>query len=81
MNRTRSIRYMQFMAASLLALFVLYLAMRKHVHALEHTSVLLSLTIVFPLYLAVVYQMTIGRIKRSWKEMEQHDFGRNHRTL
>ncbi|MGZ0085703.1 hypothetical protein ACWNXI_09035 [Caldibacillus thermoamylovorans] len=67
MHRIRNSRYMQFIAAPLFALSVLYLAVRKHGYALEHTSVLLSLTIVFPLYLAVVYRMTIGRIKRSWK--------------
>jgi len=67
MNRTQSVHYMRFIAVSISAVFILYVTVRKHVHVFENSSVLWLLVTVFPLYLAVVYRMTIGRVKYSWK--------------
>ena len=67
MNRTQSVHYMRFIAVSISAVFILYVMVRKHVHVFENSSVLWLLVTVFPLYLAVVYRMTIGRVKYSWK--------------
>jgi hypothetical protein len=67
MNQTQSVHYMRFITASVLAVVILYVTVRKHVHVFENSSVLLLLVAVFPLYLAVVYRMTIGRVKYSWK--------------